>query len=157
MYARLQLIGPSLVFFVAVAAEAAARALAAHPSSELLWYVNLAWFGFFERTYEALPQFLCVPGSMVWLAVPPLVIAWGGYLVRKKLLLAIGSNLSLIYAMILGYRSLSIEYLPQTASLQFVHLPSGPNFALVLVLCIAAFISFAISHIVYMKTILQRA
>lgn len=157
MYARLQLIGPSLVSLAAVAAGVAARALAAHPGSQMLWYLNLEWFSFFERAWEALPQNLGVPYIMVWLSLPALVVAWGGFLTQKRLVLAIGSNLSLIYMIVLGCLSLGLNYSPQAASLQYVHMPTGPNLAVLLLLCVAAFISFAISHIVYVRTIFQRA
>jgi len=48
--AKLQIIGPTALFLAVLAGECAAYALQMSPSSPTLWYLNLVWFGIFQRS-----------------------------------------------------------------------------------------------------------
>ena len=54
--AKLQFLGPVVVFLAVSVAEAAALALAHFPTSEMLWYVNLRVFQVFQNSAFTLQQ-----------------------------------------------------------------------------------------------------
>ena len=97
--AKLQLIGPAFLFAAVLAAEAGAYALSLFPSSETLWYVNLKVFGMFQRSYYLVDNYTGVPSfNLFFIATPILLLGCVGVFGRKRLLLAISSNLSFVYA-----------------------------------------------------------
>ena len=64
-FARLQLVGPVVLFCAVLAAEAAAYALAQMPSSGFLWYLNPEVFSIFRRSRAALAELGNVPFAQV--------------------------------------------------------------------------------------------
>ena len=152
-YSRFQLIGPSIIFATALSADAAALALSKYPTSEFLWYVNLEWFSVFQRSYYFLPEWLSCAKVSIVLAAPIFVVAWLAYCFELRFLLAVGSNFGFIYAALLCYASSRVGTEEPTASLGFVHLPSGPNLYLIFVLFTGSLLSFALSHLGYVHSI----
>ena len=72
-FARLQLVGPVVLFCAVLAAEAAAYALAQMPSSGFLWYLNLEVFSIFRRSRAALAELGNLPFAQVLLIAGPMV------------------------------------------------------------------------------------
>lgn len=156
--AKLQLIGPAIVFAAVLAAEAAAYALAQNPTSEALWYVNLRLFGLFQQSHYTLDGYAGIPASDLFLvALPMLALGCAGLALRRRLMLALASNLSFVYAAFLLYswylthpRALGPSL---QASLATVALPRGPDLYLIAVLIVASLLSASISHIIYMRSV----
>jgi hypothetical protein len=157
--ATLQLLGPLTLFLMGLAAESAAYALAADPTSETLWYVNLKLFGVFQRSHYVLSDFLGVPWSQfIVVTLPIFVIAGYGYVRRRMLPLAVASNLSLLYALFLGFSWYRIERPPSLlASLAPIAIPSGSTLSMLSVLLGASLVSFVVSHLVYFRAIRAEA
>jgi hypothetical protein len=157
--AALQLLGPVTLFLACLAAESAAYALAAHPASETLWYVNLNLFGVFQRSHYVLSDFIAVPcAQLVVIALPIIVMAGYGYLRERPLLLAIAGNLSLVYAVFLGFSWYRIERPPSLlASAAPIAIPSGPTLSTWSVLLAASLVSCVVSHLVYFRAIRTKA
>src|SRR5215470_10422320 len=101
--ARLQLVGPLMLFCAVGAAEAASHALASDPTSALLWYLNLELFSVFRKSSAFLDQYGSAPfAELLLVAVLPVLAVIG--LVRRSVLPgAIASNLSFVYAGFLLY------------------------------------------------------
>jgi hypothetical protein len=156
--AKLQLIGPLVLFCAVLAAEGAAYALARSPASEFLWYINLEVFGSFQRTHYALSHLLDVDYlQLIGVALPVLSLALVGYLARRQLLLAISSNLSFVYAAFIAYSWRGSMPAPRAASLGIMAVPSRPDFYLFVVLLGASLLSFVISHAIYLAAVRARA
>src|SRR5688572_32585680 len=103
-HARLQLIGPLVLFCAVLAAEGAAYALAQMPSSGFLWYLNLEVFSIFRRSRAALAEIGNLPFAQALLITGPMVaIGLVGLWLRQNLCLAISSNLSFCFAAFLAY------------------------------------------------------
>ena len=97
-YARLQLLGPVIVFAGLLASECGAEALAHAPSSPIVWYVNEDLFGLFRnsrRFLEADSGIAQSPLLLIGLAL--LSMAGYGFLCGRRLVLALASNLNAIY------------------------------------------------------------
>jgi hypothetical protein len=157
--ARLQLVGPLVLFCAVGAAEAAAYALADDPSSALLWYLNLEVFSIFRKSRMALADYGAVPFAQLLIVGPLALLAIAGLVWRRNLMVAISSNLSLIYA---GFLLCSWHYWnsagqAKTASLAAVQMPTGSDFYLFAVLLLASFMSFAASHYVYLRLLRSHA
>ena len=145
----LQLIGPVTIFCVVVAAEAAMYALGQSPSSEALWYINVELFGAFRRSHHFLSSSIDIPYLQFFVALPLIGLAIVGLTAKGRLMLAISSNLSFVYASFLVYSWFNIASAPRAASLPIVALPAGPDFYMFVILLGSGLISFFVSHVVY--------
>ena len=108
----LQLIGPVTIFCVVVAAEAAMYALGQSPSSEALWYINVELFGAFRRSHHFLSSSIDIPYLQFFVALPLIGLAIVGLTAKGRLMLAISSNLSFVYASFLVYSWFNIASAP---------------------------------------------
>jgi hypothetical protein len=155
--AKLQLVGPAMLFVAVLAAEAATSALAHVPSSQGLWYINLRLFGIFQKSHDVLSAFVNAEYfQLFYIALPLFFAACCGVALKRPLLLAIASNLSLIYAIFLPCCWYVYERLPQQASLVFMSTPSGADYSLCLVLLVSCMLSFGVSHVVYFQALRGR-
>jgi hypothetical protein len=157
--ARLQLIGPLVLFCAVLAAEAAAYALAQLPSSGFLWFLNLEVFGVFRRSRAALAEFGNIPFAQTALIVgPTVIVGLVGLWLRQNLCLALSSNLSFCFAAFLGYnwQSWSGAARVQSASLGFVHVPNDGTLWLFVVLAVTSSLSFVASHFLYFRALRSR-
>jgi hypothetical protein len=152
---KLQLIGPAFLFAAVLAAEAGAYALNMFPSSETLWFINLKLFGVFQRSYYLVDSYTGIASSNLFLvAVPILLIGCIGVFCHQRLLLAISSNLSFVYAGFLIYLWTLMQPNVLQASLNAIAVPSG-GADLYLVACLlgASLLSFCVSHFIYVRDV----
>ncbi len=162
--AKLQLVGPIVLFAAVLAAESAVYGLSYAPRSEFLWFVNLKLFGLFQQSYYVLSSIVDIDAfQLVFIALPLLLAAVIGVALKRPLLLAIASNVSLVYACFLTYCSSLFGAAPQQAALGLwgtsaapVAIP-GPYLYLVLVLLGSSLLSFAVSHIEYFRAFRKMA
>ena len=146
-----------MLLMAVLAAEAATWALAHVPSSEWLWYINLKLFGVFQKSHYVFSGFFAIEYfQLFYVAVPLFMTALYGAIFKRPLLLAIASNLSLVYAIFLPCCWFVYERLPQQASLGFMSTPSGADYSLYLVLVVSSMISFTVSHAVYLRALRGR-
>lgn len=159
-FARLQLVGPIVLFCAVLAAEGTAYALARMPSSGFLWYLNLEVFGIFRRSRAALAEVGNIPFAQALLIVGPIVlIGAAGLWLRHNLCLAIASNLSFCFAAFLAYNWYawtSAAHI-QSASLTFVGVPTGGTLWVFALLAITSSVSFAASHCLYFGALRSNA
>ena len=102
--ARIQAVGPVVLFCALLAAEAAAYALAQMPSSGFLWYLNLEVFSIFRKSRAALWELGNLPFAQVLLIAGPMaLIGLLGLSLKNNLYVAISSNLSFCFAAFLAY------------------------------------------------------
>jgi hypothetical protein len=156
---RLQLVGPSVLFGAILAAEVAAWALSIYPSSTWLWYVNLELFNVFQRSYYKLTQYFSIPYLPLLLAIAIFSMAWCGYVLERRLPIAIAGNLSFVYAGLLGHAWLdpgNAFTASSMASLVWIRISPGPNLYLVAFLLGTSFASFIIPHIFYLTMLLKK-
>ena len=162
---KLQFLGPLALFFATLCAELAVRALDYAPSSELLWFVNLRMFGIFQRSYamlneigiirggsDLMSEVISIPGFQLFgIALPIFLLAFYGLAARSRLPLALASNLSFAYA---AFLLLSWQ-LPgpssTQASLGFISVPSGAGFYVLAGILGTCLLSFAVSHLLYLR------
>ena len=159
-FARVQLVGPVVLFCAVLAAEEAAYALAQMPSSGFLWYLNLEVFGIFRRSRAALAEFGNVPFAQALLLVGPIVLLGAlGLWFKQNLCLAVSSNLSFCFAAFLAYNwhSWTSAVRVQSASLAFVHVPTDGTLWVAAVLAITSSLSFAASHCLYFGALRSKA
>src|SRR5262245_19251266 len=94
--ARLQLIGPVVLFGLLFAADAAAYALVLKPSSSFLWYLNLEVFSLFRKSRAAFGEIFNLPFAQVlFVAYPIALLGLIGVTFKRNLCLALSSNISL--------------------------------------------------------------
>ena len=152
---KLQLIGPVFLFAAVLAAEAGAYALNMFPASGTLWYINLKLFGVFQRSYYQIDSYTGIASfDLFFIAMPILLIGCLGVICRQRLLLAISSNLSFVYAGLLIYLWALMQ--PQTlqASLDAIAVPAiGSDIYLVICLLGASLLSFCVSHFTYVRDV----
>lgn len=154
--ARLQIIGPVVLFLAVFAAEGAAYALAQAPTSGFLWYLNLEVFNAFRRSRAILGDYCSLPFAQLLIVAGPLAaLALAGLVWRRKLLVAVSSNLSFICAGLVLY---SWNYWHtvskvRSASLSFVHVPTGSDLYLFAALIGACLVSFVASHFLYFQAL----
>ena len=152
--ARLQFVGPAVLFVAILAGEGAAFALQIAPSSTTLWYVNLVWFGIFQRSSYVLNGAVDIAYfQLLFVALPIFLVACYGLLFRRRLCLAIASNLSFVFVSFLFFSWWAYEPTVQEASLTIVSLPSGPDFILCLALLGFSLLSFLASHLAYLRAL----
>jgi hypothetical protein len=143
-HAWLQLIGPVALFAALVAAEIAAYALAAHPSSQLLWSVNLELFGLFHRGHDIIGTYVDVAHfPIVCVGLPLLLAACSGLAFRCRFALALASTLSFGYVAFL----LSAAYAGERV---FAPRMPGQGSGLAIALLGASLLSLFISHMSYL-------
>jgi hypothetical protein len=150
-FARLQIIGPTVLFIAVLAGEGAAYALQMSPSSTTLWYINLVWFGIFQRSHYVLTGTIDVAYfQLFFIALPIFLLAAYGFLFRRRLCLAIASNLSLVFVSFLFFSWWAYDPAVQEASLAVVSVPTEPDFLLCVALFGFSLLSFLVSHIAYL-------
>jgi hypothetical protein len=158
--ARLQLIGPAALFAATLAADSFAYALVWDPSSSLLWYLNLEVFSIFRASRALLGGLFAAPFAQVLIVGLPLITLAGiGLVWKRNLMIALSSNLSFVYAMLLlfaWHNRQSIGNVTST-SLAWVHVPSGSTLGLFATLLLVSFFSFAASHVLYIRAARRRA
>jgi hypothetical protein len=152
--AKLQLIGPAVLFAVVLAAETSVYALADAPSSEMLWYINLRLFPLFQRSYYMISGYTNFPAfDLIFMALPMLLLGCIGAICRCMLLLAISSNLCFVYSAFLAYAFVLTQPHMLQASLTTIVVPAGPDFYLIAILVCSSLLSFSISHLIYVRSV----
>jgi hypothetical protein len=152
----LQLLGPVSLFGVMAIAEAAAFALNCAPSSEWLWYFNLKWVAMFQQSHYALEAASGGGPQILVVGLPLLILAGLGVAVKRSLLLATSSNLTLAYV-VFAALSWVRATAPLEASLS-VHYAVSKNSGMIILAALVSLclLSFTVSHLVYLqKTITQ--
>lgn len=139
----LQLAGPLSVIAMIWCAELSAHALAIWPTSGILWYLNLEVFQSFRYSIDSfgagrLGNELGLYQSL-WLPVGLTCLVTSGLVARTKLLLAIASNLSLIYSGVLLYGGLAANHM-QPSDI------SKPTCFLAAAVLVISLLSSTISH-----------
>jgi len=158
---KLQFLGPFALFAATLCAELAARALQYAPSSELLWFFNLRVFGIFQRSYATLSYFGVTDGFQFFgLALPIFVLACFGLAAKSRLPLTVATHLSVVYA---GFLVLSWQVgVPEVAQASlgpitvpsgFGAVPSGVGLYVMATILGACFLSFAITHLLYLRAV----
>jgi hypothetical protein len=151
---RLQFLGPLALFVATLSAELAARALEWAPSSETLWFINLRMFDIFQRSHAALRDYIAIDGFQLFgIALPIFALACVGLMVRSRLPLAISTHLSVGYAafLVLSWQAPG-EPTAQASLLAFA-VPSGAGFYVLAGILGACLLSFALSHLLYFRTV----
>src|SRR5882757_2207467 len=154
-HAKLQMIGPAAVFVALLAAESAAHALAAYPSSRALWSANLQLFCIFRRSHDVFSTYArtyvdVAYFQIVCIGLPLLLTAAYGMFFRRRFALALASTLSFGYVALV----LSAAYVSD-ASLR--HGPFVAARVLSLGDCLAALLlgasllSLIVSHMSYLQ------
>lgn len=147
---KLLLIGPFVVFAALAGAEAAAAALARWPSCAALWYLNIEVFGFVQRVHYVVADVWPVTyAPLLLIGIPLLAVAVLGQVARNRLLIAIPSNLSFVFAGFTVYCN-SFPGGVKAASLELVAMQPGSY--LMLYVLLATALSFAISHMMYLRS-----
>ena len=152
---KLQLVGPAFLFAAVLAAEGAAYALSLFPSSAPLWYANLKLFGMFQRSYYLVDSYTGIPSfNLFFIAMPILLLGCLGIVWRKRLLLAVSSNLSFVYAGLLIHQWMLMQPRALQASLTAIALPvADADLYLVVTLLGASLLSFCVSHFIYVRDV----
>ena len=151
--AKLQLVGPLALVLAIAAAEGAAYGLSSMPSSPTLWYLNLKWFGMFQTSHYALSRYVQIAYfQLFFVAVPLLATACIGFCFQIRLLLALASNLSLLYLVFVFWSWLRVASLPQAAlMIQHGAIPTGPDKCMLVVLLGLSLSSSLGSHVIYLQ------
>ena len=137
------------------AAEFGARALAYWPSSPLLWYLNLEVFRPVQYSVVAekglvlgdFAQILCV-------IVPLLALICIGLITKVRFPLALASNMSLLYSVLLLY-GLYLANSPGAETGVKLSALWGPSLLLAGSVLLASFLSSATSHRAYWREFLS--
>jgi hypothetical protein len=156
--AKLQLLGPTVVFVAVATSEVAAFALAKAPASEALWYLNLHFLSAFQASYYTVSSLIDVPYAQLFLiGLAPFAIAAGGLVLKNRFLLALGSHLSFVAAGFLAYCGLASHTPVMAASLVNIAIPVRASLYLPLALVGASLISFVISQYQYLLGFFRRS
>ena len=150
---RSLLVGPLLAIGVVASAQCSAYALATWPHSALLWYLNLEVFRPVQYSFfigadldpTGLSQALCVVAAL-------LALICTGSVGKIRLPLAIASNLSFLYSVVLLYGFYAAND-PALSIVIDVNALWAPSFALVLVVLLAAVVSSVSAHRAYWREI----
>jgi hypothetical protein len=149
---KLQFLGPLALFVTTLCAELAARALEYAPSSEFLWFVNLRMFGIFQRSYAALSELVPVEGFQLFgVALPIFALACFGLFAKSRLPLALATHLSFGCAGLLVLFWQTPGPPTTQASLVGIAVPSGAGFYVLSSILGTCLLSFAISHLLYIR------
>jgi hypothetical protein len=153
---KLQFLGPLALFATTLSAELAARALQYAPSSELLWFINLRIFGIFQRSHAMLSWIVPIDGFQFFGVVLPIfLLACIGLAANSRLPFTVATHLSVVAA---GFLVLSWRFgAPTTneASLLPIGVPSGPGFYVIATILGTCLLSFAVTHLLYLRTVRQ--
>jgi hypothetical protein len=149
-----------------IAAELATNLLAWMPSSTFAWYLNLEVFGVFQRSHYLLSGLFGVPYfQLLFIAVPIIILACGGFAFRQRFPVAAASNLSCVYVFFLAYTWQRVGTPPlQAASLtgaasdsafnlSGISFTFGPQVYVLFALFIASLFSFVASQAIYLVSI----
>ena len=150
---RSLLFGPLLVIGVVASAQCGACALATWPHSALLWYLNLEVFRPVQYSFfigadldpTGLSQAFCVVTALLGLICT-------GSVGKLRLPLAIASNLSFLYSVVLFYGFYAANN-PALAVGIDLNTLWAPSFGLVLVMLVAGIISSFSAHRAYWREI----
>ena len=150
---KLQFLGPLALFAMTLCAEVAARALEYAPSSEFLWFVNLRMFGIFQRSYAALSEVVDVQGFQLFgVALPIFALACFGLFAKSRLPLALATHLSFgCAALLVLFWQTPGPPTAQAASLVGIAVPSGAGLYVLVSILGTCLLSFAISHLLYVR------
>jgi hypothetical protein len=152
--AKLQIIGPATIFMAVCCGELSAAGLARWPSSEFLWRVNLEWFHAFQKSSYALSAFGTIHYAQLFLiALPLIAMALGGIVLRRPLVLAVASNLSLVYASFVLYTGCLYDQAGREVSISIVTTYPRPDAVLCFILVAASFLGFVDSHLYYIRAV----
>jgi hypothetical protein len=150
---KLQFLGPLSLFAATLSAEIAARALEYAPSSEILWFVNLRMFGIFQRSYALLSEFVPIEGFQLFgIALPIFALACLGLATKFKLPLALATHLSVAYVafLVLSWQS---GVSTTQASIGSIAVPPGAGLFVLTGILGACLLSFALSHLHYLRAV----
>jgi len=101
---KLLLVGPSAIIAMILSAQLCARALAAWPSSSLLWHLNLQVFRPLRYGIDLLPGGDGLTQS-TWIAAPLIALIGIGLVLKSRLPLAIAAHLGAVYSALILYCS----------------------------------------------------
>jgi hypothetical protein len=161
--AKLQLIGPAVLFAALLGADSAAYALATFPSSSILWRINLELFGIFQKADEVLRGHVDIAYfQLLFVGLPLAIIAGGGVVFRRRLLLAAASNLSFVYAAFLLCSWYVSEHSWRQTSLTMASLVTtssmttgvSSDLCVAAILLVASLLSLVVSHMSYLRACL---
>jgi hypothetical protein len=158
---KLQFLGPAALFAFVLTAESAAWGLDRHPTSEMLWYLNLEIFPILQKTYYQLSAYEDIPYfQLYFIAAPLLALSCAGLATARAFPVAVASNLSFVYAIFMAYCWATAYSSPRLeaaslgeVSVPWISFPDGPGVWLVIALLFASLASFAISHLCYIRDI----
>ena len=151
---KLQLAGPVGVIITVACADVGARALAYWPSSPVLWYLNLEVFRPVQYTFVAEKGMIFGdPGQIACVVLPLLALICIGLIANVRLLLAIASNMSLVYSVLLLF-GLYLANNPVTEKGVKLSALVVPSLFLAAAVLLASFLSSAVSHRAYWRAIL---
>ncbi len=149
---KLQFLGPLALFVTTLCAELAARAHVYAPGSEFLWFVNLRMFGIFQRSYAALSEVVDVEGFQLFgIALPIFALACFGLFMKSRLPLALATHLSFGCAGLLVLFWQTPGPPTTQASLVGIAVPSGAGLYVLSSIMGTCLLSFAISHLLYIR------
>jgi hypothetical protein len=144
--AAIQMIGPSVMLVAICAAEVSAIALFTWPTSEILWRVNLEWFHAIQKSSSDFNAYSNRGFGLVEAASLVFGIGLWGVTSNRPLPIAISTNLSFLYAVLLFCGAYMIDSSWLAAS-------SSAELALCVILVAVSFLSAASSHIHYFRAI----
>jgi hypothetical protein len=150
---RILLLGPVLVVAVVASAQFSAYALDTWPRSAVLWYFNLEVFRPVQYSFflaDSVDPTGMTQAFGVVLAL--LVLICAGSFGKIRLSLAIASNLSFLYSVVLLYGFYAANNPALAVNIKLSAL-WGPSFVLVVVVAAAAFVSSASAHRAYWREI----
>lgn len=153
--AKLQFSGPAVLFLAVCCQAAAIRALSHMPSSGFLWYINLQWFGAFQHAQYIISAFTSIHAAqLILVALPLMLLATYGYFFRRRLALALSSNLCFGYVAFLIYADHQFRIaVPDTASLAASYLPPASDAWVPFTLLAISLVSAIMAHFVYLRTV----
>ncbi|MGY3492308.1 hypothetical protein ACVW1B_001727 [Bradyrhizobium sp. USDA 4502] len=151
---KLQFLGPCVLFAAALCAEIAARALQFAPSSELLWFINLRIFGIFQRSHALLSGYVAIDSFQLFgVALPLFLLACLALAAKARPAFTVATHLSAGYAGFLVYSWRAGVPTTAQASLGLSAIPSGAGLYLIATILGACFLSFAITHLLYVQAV----
>ena len=151
-HARLEIIGPAIVFAALLAAESAAYALDLYPSSQMLWSLNLELFGIFQKGHYILTAYVDIAYFQIaCIGLPLLLMGCCGLVFKRPLALATASSLSFIYVTFLISASYVSEEAWRQAPSVVAHAASFPGACVTAVLVGASLLSLVVSHMSYLR------
>jgi hypothetical protein len=151
-HARLEIIGPAIIFAALLAAESAAYALDLYPSSQVLWSLNLELFGIFQKGHYILSAYVDIAYFQIaCIGAPLLLMGCCGLVFKRPLALATASSLGFIYVAFLISASYVSEQAWRQAPSVVAHAASLPGACVTAVLLGASLLSLVVSHMRYLR------